>query len=80
MINFVCCTVVVDNCDHTSEDLEGMIVLAMSQESYPYSADVKVKDGYFPKQRVIVVPSAEHVKQVILALYKINEEIARAQL
>lgn len=75
MINFVCCSVVVDNCDFTPKQLQNTLLHYIGlQGTFPNRFDVKVIEGYYPKQRIIVVPSAEHVKKVLLALWAINDE------
>jgi hypothetical protein len=68
MINFVCCTVVVDNCDYTVEEL------TLRLSPFVPVAMMKVMDGYYPKQRIIKVPSAKHVEEVLYGLHQINDE------
>jgi hypothetical protein len=70
-INFVCCTCVLDNCDVSAEDLEKMIS--------PYVGpvlmkDIKVTESYYPKQRIVVGPSVEHIKKALFAIHLINDD------
>jgi hypothetical protein len=65
--------VVVDNCDWTAEDLREELVRITKKE------DIKVTGTYYPKQRIVVVPSAEHVKQVLFALHIINDRLEYAK-
>ena len=72
-MKYVCCSIVIDDCDLADEDLEAILNLEVVGGYNPKNArqhPIQIRDSYYPKQKIIRITKPEYVMSVYQWLTK----------